>query len=104
MGDHAESAARQFAKLGMKPKIAPVIEGPECPRQLVYLWNYFHEISMGLASNGMGPPLVTWESLVAWSRFSRVALMGWEARALVDLGYKRAIVQSEDVRGADRRR
>jgi hypothetical protein len=44
----------------------------------------------------MGPALVTWESLVAWSRFAGIVLMPWEARALVTLGYKRAVIESED--------
>jgi hypothetical protein len=50
---------------------------------------------MGLSQNGMGPALVTWESLLAWSSFMQITLESWEARALVQLGYKRAAVESE---------
>ena len=46
----------------------------------------------------MGPSLVTWESLLAWSAFMQIALHPWEAHALVRLGYKRAEVESEKMR------
>lgn len=51
---------------------------------------------MGLASNGFGPPLVTWEALKAWSEFVTIQLEPWEARVLVTLGYKRAVIESEE--------
>ena len=63
---------------------------------MVYLWRFFDEISMGLSSNGFGPPLVTWESLRAWSEFMAVNLEPWEAKVLVTLGYRRAVIDDEE--------
>ena len=73
-----------------------MLDGPECPDALHYLWGYFCEISAGLSSNGFGPPIVTWEALRAWCEFMAVALAPWEARALVVLGHVRATVDAEE--------
>ncbi|MCK1568992.1 hypothetical protein IVB08_34605 [Bradyrhizobium sp. 173] len=51
---------------------------------------------MGLASNGFGPALVTWEALRAWSEFMAVSLEPWEAKVLVTLGYRRAVIADEE--------
>lgn len=51
---------------------------------------------MGLSSNGFGPALVTWEALRAWSEFMAVRLEPWEAKVLVTLGYKRAVIDGEE--------
>ncbi len=85
-------------------KIADVDDAVECPDALAYLWKYFCEISMGLSSNGFGPALVTWEALTAWSAFMAVTLEPWEAKVLVTLGYKRALIDGEEQkkRGAPR--
>jgi hypothetical protein len=94
--EHSASAARQWAALGKKVKIAAIDDGPECPPALTYLWGYFCEIASGLPSTGFGPPVVTWEALAAWSAFMRIALEPWEARALVELGACRASVDAEE--------
>lgn len=65
------------------------------PPELFYLWNWFSEHSMGLAQNGMAPPVVTWESLRAWCEQMRVELEPWEARAMVLLGGQRAAIINE---------
>ncbi len=50
---------------------------------------------MGLTQNGMGPPLVTWETLQAWRLLADEEIEDWEAKALVRLGYERAVVEGE---------
>lgn len=77
-------------------KVADVDDAPECPAALAYLWDHFREASMGLAANGFGPALVTWEALRAWSEFMAVSLEPWEAKVLVTLGYRRAVIDSEE--------
>lgn len=84
-------------------KVAAIDDAPECPPALGYLWRDFCQLSMGLGSNGMGPAVVTWESLRAWSAFMGVALEPWEVRTLVELGLKRAQVEAEDIRKETRR-
>lgn len=70
-------------------------EGPPFPHELAYLWSDFVEVSMGLAQNGMGPAVITWEALAAWCGFMKVTLASWEARALIQLSLKRAEIESE---------
>lgn len=77
-------------------RIAAIDDAPLCPPALVYLWNHFAELSMGLCSNGFGPAVVTWEALKAWSEFCSVALEPWEARVLVELGHRRAVIDGEE--------
>jgi hypothetical protein len=98
-GDHLASAARQWEKLGRKPKAAAVSEGPAMPDLLRYLWDWFCEVSLGLSISGMAPPVVTWEGLLAWSRLRRLDLEPWEAGAIVTMGTIRASVYSEKLPG-----
>lgn len=65
------------------------------PFALTYLWGWFHELSLGLAVNGMSVPVVTWESLMAWCSLRHVLLERWESMALVRLGQTRVSVLSE---------
>lgn len=91
-------AAAVFANLGIKPKRAGILDratGPELPALLAYLWAWFGEFAMGMASGGMGPAVATWEGLTAWCARMRVDLEPWEARAMIRLGHIRAVVQSE---------
>lgn len=50
---------------------------------------------MGLACNGMGPSVVTWEGLRAWRLEMGLTLEPWEARTLVLLGNRRAGIDSQ---------
>lgn len=84
-------------------RVAEIDDAAMCPEALVYLWDYFREVSMGLASNGFGPALVTWEALRAWSEFMSVSLEPWEAKVLVTLGYRRAVIDDEEQKKKARR-
>lgn len=70
-------------------------DAPQCPLELQYLWNWFEEVSGGIASAGFGYAVITWESLLAWSTLSALILEPWEAQALVMLSRQRAAVLSE---------
>jgi hypothetical protein len=94
-GTHRSSASDQWVKMGIVPKAATQINEPECPPELLYLWRDFVELACGLAG-GFGPPVVTWEALDAWCRLTGVALEPWEARTLIRLGQRRAIIESEE--------
>jgi hypothetical protein len=83
---HLESAQRQFAKLGIKPKQLVTTEGPPFPRELAYLWNYFAELMQGIDAGGFAAPRVTWQALRAWREETGVELDPWESRCLVALG------------------
>jgi hypothetical protein len=98
--DHGLSAQRQFAKLGIKPKVAPAPDGPPFPAALAYLWRMFAELVIGLPSGGFGPAVVTWETLRAWCALMRVTLRPWEALALVRLGEVRARVIGDAIKAA----
>lgn len=100
-GDHLESAARQLANLpGRKKKPVEIVpEGSSFPDELFYIWNWFTEIASGLASNGFGPPMVTWEALRAWQSAMDIGpIEPWEAATLVDLGRLRAGVTGREER------
>lgn len=91
-------AAAVFANLGIKPKRAGILDhaaSPKLPPLLAYLWGWFGEFAMGMASGGMGPAVATWEGLTAWCARMRVDLEPWEAKAMIRLGHIRAVVQSE---------
>lgn len=94
--EHEASAQRQWEILGRKKK-RPVEEddGPVCPRELVYLWNFFWEISDGISPGGFGPAVVTWNDLYCWRAQMGIDLAPWETRAIVRLGNLRAVVASE---------
>lgn len=68
------------------------LAGPPFPRPLRYLWALFVEIADGLDSGVWAPPVVTWQSLQAWSQLTSVTLEPREACILVQLGAIRAAV------------
>jgi hypothetical protein len=91
-----KAAQRQIANLpGWKGKKEVIPEAPEFPEGIRYVWAMFAEIVQGVGSNGFGPPLITWESLHAWCELTGEMLQSWEARALVRLGYARAVIEGE---------
>jgi hypothetical protein len=99
ISDHQKSAARQFALFGkMKAAEALIIEPPQRPRELDYLWRWFEELSCGLPVSGLAPAAVTWEAVDSWSRLRRIVLDPHEAWALVRLGTARFNVLAEEER------
>lgn len=96
LAEHKASAARQFAKLGRK-KTAEIEsdDGPSCPSELGYLWNYFQEVSEGISAGGFGPAVVTWTDIYFWRVQMGIELAAWEAKAIVQLGNLRAVIASE---------
>jgi hypothetical protein len=99
-GEHAASAAAQWARLGRKQKTTDIEAGPDCPAALNYLWFWFCQHCFGLSSGGMGVPVVTWEGLHSWACLSKVEMEPWEALTMVRLGHLRAIISSETAPGA----
>ncbi|MCW5695776.1 MAG: hypothetical protein KIS96_03465 [Bauldia sp.] len=93
--DHLESAARQLKALGRQPKAEPTVDGPPFPDELDYLYRWFMEISLGLASSGMAPAVVTWRDITDWQEQTGEIVEPWEARALVSLGALRASIAVE---------
>jgi hypothetical protein len=73
-----------------------VPEGPPFPDEVEYLWRWFNELSLGIASNGMSPAQVTWRDVEAWARMTSRSLATWEARALVTLGVARANIAAQE--------
>jgi hypothetical protein len=84
----------------LKRKPAPVDQGPDFPWPLEYLWNDFNEISLGLASNGFGAALITWESLQAWQRLRGLEIDPNDASTLIRLSHRRAVILEEKQPGA----
>jgi len=95
-GEQYESAARQLAALGKKKAAALASpDGPPFPEPLGYLWLWFVQHSMGMASGGMSYPVITWEGLWAWSQQMRIDLASWEAEVMMSLSCARANVHAE---------
>jgi hypothetical protein len=87
---------RQLAKLpGFKTPEQPVPQGPLFPEELNYLWDQFQTISLGMSVNGMTPPRISWEVVVAWRDLTQAVIEPWEAEAIVYLGALRAAIQAE---------
>ena len=72
------------------PKTTALDAAPPFPDELRYLWLWFSEHCWGLQASGLAIPHVTWEGLAAWCAMMDIALMPWEARAMVRLGTVRA--------------
>jgi hypothetical protein len=95
-GEQFESAARQLKALGMDKAAALASpQGPSFPEPLDYLWSWFIQHSMGMASGGMSYPVITWEGLQAWSWLMQIELEPWEAAVMVTLSVTRANVHAE---------
>lgn len=96
-GDHAASAAAQFAKLGLKSQAAKVTpDFPPFPWTLDYLWMLFMDFSIGLTSNGMAPVQASWRDIQDWCAAMLLDLEPWEKRTLIRLANLRAYIQSEE--------
>ena len=78
------------------PSLAEI--SPQFPDLLDYLWQWFQELSLGIAPTGFGPAVITWETLRSWREIMGIDLEAWEARALVMLGMLRASIAAESTR------
>jgi hypothetical protein len=72
-------------------------QGPPFPEDLGYLWGWFVQHSMGLASGGMSYPVITWEGLQAWCSRMQIDLEPWEAEVMMVLSCARANVHAEKI-------
>jgi hypothetical protein len=111
---HVESGKAQWAKIpaalrrpdrraespitAPKPADAP----PAFPELLTYLWQWFQELTLGIAPTGFGPAVITWEALRSWREVMGIDLEAWEARALVFLGMLRASIAAESSKTTDK--
>lgn len=87
--------------LGIKsPVVDANLIAPPFPAQLDYLWQYYCQHTLGMASSGMAPAKVTWEGLKSWCRLMKIKLDPEEALVLVRLGHESAVAQSEEINKA----
>jgi hypothetical protein len=95
-GAHRASAARVLTRLGHKGQARAVRRpGPKLPFQIAYLWDCFRQIDCGIASNGFGPPLITWSEIAAFCALTGTALRPWEVLVLVKLSVIRANIDAQ---------
>lgn len=95
-----ESADRQFKAFGLKTRVPLISEPPEFPDIIDYLWGWFGELSLGVASSGMAPAQVTWNDVATWAHLTGIELEPWEARTLVLLGATRTGIQAEKMQAS----
>ena len=55
---------------------------PECPREVIYVWNSWVELNGARGSSGFAPHPISWSELDAYSRMIGVEIYPWEARAI----------------------
>lgn len=78
---------------GLKPRGGVTSEpAPRIPGLLRYVWDAFREVSAGIQANGWTYPVVTWETLRAWSEETDQHLEPRDARLVVQLGERRAAI------------
>lgn len=70
---------------------------PPFPPQLDYLWSLYCQHTLGLASSGMAPAVVTWEGMTAWCRLMAIEIDPDEALVLVRLGREAVNAASERI-------
>lgn len=62
------------------------VDGPgPLPEYLAPLWGTYREVAEGKAAGGMGPAVLTWGDVRAWSEVAGVTLTAWEVRMLFAL-------------------
>ena len=55
---------------------------PECPAEIIYIWNSWVELNGARASGGFAPNPISWTEIDGYCRVTRVDLLPWEARAI----------------------
>lgn len=78
---------------GIRPKGGVASDpAPRFPGLLRHVWDVYCEISAGIQGNGWSYPVITWESLKAWSAATGQRLEPREARVVIQLGARRAAI------------
>lgn len=77
--DHLENGWRQT---GIKPEELDIEPLQHC---IIYLWDWFIEISRGRTSNGFGPNAIGFVEIDAWQRVTGRRLDPWEIDAMLVL-------------------
>lgn len=54
------------------------LDGPGLPAALRPMWEVYQEVSEGRSPGGMGPSVLTWADVSAWSAVTGATLDGWE--------------------------
>lgn len=67
---------------GQRP---PELDGPECPPPLLYLWEWFLELSAARGSGGFGPNPISYCDIADWARLYARDPQPFEVRCLVDI-------------------
>jgi hypothetical protein len=93
--EHLKGALARAKTAERRREIDAELAGPPFPRPLRYLWAIFAEIAEGLDAS-FGPPVISWQTLDAWSRLTGVRLEAREAITLVRLGRVRAEALDQD--------
>ena len=58
------------------------LDGPGLSPAYRPLWAMYQEVSEGRSPGGMGPSVLTWADVVAWSTVTGATVDGWEAAML----------------------
>lgn len=59
----------------------PQLDGPECPADLHYVWQWFVELSQR-RTRGMSATPLTWLEFDGWQRLARITLSAFELDCL----------------------
>lgn len=74
LGSQAEHLASYERQTGRKLKAPPeakrLVEEPEFPTLLTYVWEWFGELGKRRSYHAAGPNPLTWSELEAWSRMT----------------------------------
>jgi hypothetical protein len=81
--------------MGRKKPAAAVVDGPQCPAELFYLWHWFNDIHGGRTMGGWGPTWATHLDIFAWQQNTGTRLLPWELGAVRRLGMLWVSVMAE---------
>ena len=68
------------------------------PDRVLYLWEWFVELSRGRGSSGFGANPLSWTDMAAWSALMGVCLERWEVTVLraLDHAFLKSLADAED--------